>query len=51
MCENFSKKLHDENEDIFCDTYEVDEILIKKDKDTKIKLRHRVWAKILERFL
>lgn len=33
------------------DSYEVDEKMIKKDKDTKIKLSTRVFGKILKNYL
>ncbi len=40
-----------ETEEIFNDATEIDRDFIRKDRDTKIKLRHRFWSKILEKFL
>ena len=51
FCEKFSKKLQKETDEIFHDSMEIDREFIKKDKDSKIKLKHRFWAKILEKFL
>jgi len=51
FCEKFSEKLHNEAEDNFCDCTKISINDIKKDKDIKIKFRHKLIAKYLKNYL
>lgn len=50
-CQNFRKKLHLEAEDNFSDSQKVKLEDIKRDKDVKIKLKHKLLAKYLRKYL
>lgn len=43
--------MHFENEEIFGDCIEICRNDIKKDKDTKVKLKHRIFGRLLKRYL
>lgn len=51
FCDKFSYKMHMENEEIFGDCMEIDRKEIKKDKDTKVKIKHRIFGSILRKYL
>jgi CDP-diacylglycerol--glycerol-3-phosphate 3-phosphatidyltransferase len=51
FCEKFSQKMHNENEDIFGDCINIQKIDIRKDKDTKVKLKHKIFGRLLRKYL
>jgi hypothetical protein len=51
FCDNFSKRMQDEVDDILIDSKRVTQKDILKDKDVKIKLSHKILAYLLKKYL
>ena len=50
-CDKFSKRMNDEISDIFVDSKKIDINIISKDKDIKIKSKHKLFSKLLKNYL
>jgi CDP-diacylglycerol--glycerol-3-phosphate 3-phosphatidyltransferase len=51
FCKEFSKRLHQEAEECFYECKKVELKDINSDKDVKIKLRHKIMAKLFKKYL
>ena len=50
-CDKFSKRMNDEITDILIDSKKVDIHEISKDKEMKIKTKHKLFSNILKNYL